>query len=139
MGNGSPRRALRTAATLTLALATVLPAFGKDGAKGDAGHGGRNYDLRTTLEAGAPSLAPAQAAAVERLRASVPGLLATASPLTGATRTLSNATGFLTGPRSGDAEQIALDFAWENLDLLGLAAEDLDDYEVTDRVPAPAS
>lgn len=139
MGNGSPRRALRTVATLALAFATVLPAFGKGGAKGEAELGGRNYDLRTTLEAGAPSLAPAQAEAVARMRASVPTLLATADALTGGTRTLSNATGYLTGPRSGDAEQIALDFAWENLDLLGLAAEDLDDYEVTDRVRSAQS
>jgi extracellular elastinolytic metalloproteinase len=134
MGNGSPRRALRTVATLALALAAVLPAFGKGGTKSDTGEGGRNFDLRTTLEAGAPSLAPAQADAVSRLRASVPGLLATADPLTGATRTLTNAGGFLTGPRSGDAEQVAVDFAWENLDLLGLTAADLDDYEITDRV-----
>ncbi|GMU63804.1 MAG: hypothetical protein AMXMBFR36_00780 [Acidobacteriota bacterium] len=139
MGNGSSRRAFRTVAMLTLAFATVLPAFGKGGAKGEESLGGRNYDLRTTLEAGAPSLAPAQAAAVERFRSSVPSLLATADGLTGATRTLSNASGFLTGPRSGDAEQVAIDFAWENLDLLGLTAGDLDGYEVTDRVVSAQS
>jgi len=135
MGNGSLRRALRPVATLALAF-VVLPVYGAGNAKSDANGGGRNYDLRTSLEAGAPSLASAQAAAVERLRASVPGLLATASPLTGATRTLSNATGFLTAPRSGDAEQVAVDFVVDHLDLLGLAVEDLDDYEVTDRVPS---
>ena len=109
MGNGSPRRALRTVATLALAFATVLRAFGKGGAKGEAEAGGRNYDLRTTLEVGAPSLAPAQAGAVARLRASIPTLLASADAVTGGTRSLSNATGFLTGARSGDAEQIAIE------------------------------
>ncbi|MCI0346334.1 MAG: extracellular metalloproteinase, partial [Chloroflexi bacterium] len=77
--------------------------------------------------------AAAQRQAVAALAAQVPELAATYEETTGVTRTLSNQTGYLTGPLPGDPLTIARDFVAQHAGLLGLAPGDLD-YEVTDDV-----
>ncbi len=133
----SPRVRTRTGALLALAaLVAAFPAVAasKSGAKSPAAYG-RNYDLRLTLETGAaPALAPAQAAAVAELRREVPTLKVDVDHLTGAARTINAQIGLIAGPRAGDAESITVGFAQDNLALLGLSADDLADYEVTDSV-----
>ncbi|HSM14277.1 MAG TPA: M36 family metallopeptidase, partial [Thermoanaerobaculia bacterium] len=101
----------------------------------------RNFDLRAELPAAeATALSPETTRAIDALRRSLPELRVTIDGNTGATRTLSNAVGFLTGPQRGaDAEAVALGFAYGELDLLGLTAADLADYEVTDSVYSEAT
>ena len=143
MTNGNPRCGFRTLSTLlVLTLSTVaLPAHGKDVAarQPNNGEAGRAYDLRTTLGVAAPALSATQRAAADRLRAEIPGLLVSADERTGGIRTLSNATGSLTGPNGGDAERVAIDYVSDHADLFGLSPEDLRNYEVTNRVPSTAS
>ena len=142
MTNGNPRCGFRALRTLVLVgLATALPVSGIGAATHEpgAGESGRAFDLRTTLGVGAPTLTASQSRAVARLRAELPGLLVSADERTGAVRTLSNASGYLTGPNGGDAERVALDFVSRNADLFGLSAEDLRNYEVTDRYVSEAS
>jgi extracellular elastinolytic metalloproteinase len=103
--------------------------------------GGRHFDARIehqkSLVPVAPS--PVQQAAVDQLRARVPELLVTYDPVTGATRTLSNALGFLTDKSTQEPAELAADFLRTNLDLLGLTPADLDGFEVTDRVDSRLS
>ncbi len=131
------RRALALATLLTLAaLPLAASEKGSEGAEY-----GRNYDLRVVAERGsvrAPSAA--QLAAVARLAAEVPGVRAEYHPETGATRKLANASGFVTrADRSHDPVQVALAFVAAEVDLLGLAPGDLEDYEVTDEVYSATS
>ncbi len=129
------------ASRIALGLALLaLPAFAASKPGADAlAQNGRNLDRRVVETADAPQLAPAQAEALARWQSAVPSLLHKVDPTTGGLRSISNAVGYLTGPRAGDAESIALDFAHANLDLLGLTAADLDDYEVTDSVTSAQS
>ena len=124
---------------LVLAL-FANPALGA-ASKPDAAESGRHYDLRQTLTAsGSLAADPAQNAAIERWRAATPGLIVDRDARTGATRSLGNAGGYLSGPsQGGNIEDLAVDFVRQELDLLGLAASDLDDYEVTNLVPSRAT
>ena len=119
-------------------LACGLLATAAFAQKPDPAAYGRNYDARIaepTRAAVAPSAA--QQAAIDSLRATVPYLTVEVEATTGATRKLFNQVGFLTGPNtSADNKQVALDFLAANLDLLGITAADLANYEITDDVPA---
>lgn len=85
----------------------------------------------------APSLGQRQA--VRDLEASGIDLAVSYDEVTGVTRSLYHRMGYLATHQPGDALDIALGFVGENLELLGLAAGDLDDYEVTDRVYSAVS
>lgn len=98
-----------------------------------------NFDRRAEiLEAArtAPATASAaQASALDSLRQGLSGaLLSSIDSDTGVTRSLYNPTGHLTESAQGEPLQVADGFLRSNLDLLGLEAGDLDDYEVTDTV-----
>ncbi len=118
--------------TLALAALVAWPAVAAPRAPG----GPRNFDAREAANRRV-SLAPVpgQERAIARLRAEIPELRAEIDRTTGATRVLSNPTGYLTAaPRAGDATAAALTFVEENLALLGLGAADLAEYEITDTV-----
>ncbi len=113
---------LLLAAVLTASLATAAP-------------GGYSFDARIAFNQGFDvALTAAQGRAAETLRRPGLDLAVTLGRTTGAARTLSNRVGYLSDPRTGDALAIGLDWARANLELLGLQAADLDDYEVTDDV-----
>ena len=131
-----------TRALLALSLLALFPhSAPAAAAKPDPAVAGRHYDLRQTLgTSGTLASDPAQEAAIARLRAAAPGLVVDRDARTGAVRSLGNLGGYLSGPRQGgDIETLALDFVRQQLGLLGLAASDLDDYEVTDVVPSSSS
>ena len=96
----------------------------------------RNHDARLDHNAGfraAPQ--PGQMRALAALRAEMPELQTTHDAAFGVTRSLYNATGYLTASRgSGAPEAIALDFVRAHLDALGLTEKELAGYEVTDEV-----
>jgi extracellular elastinolytic metalloproteinase len=96
----------------------------------------RNFDARTAIDQAAP-VAPlnSQSDAVQRLAQEIPALAVTYDDRLGVTRTLVNQQGYLTAEAPGrEPLDIASDFVKANLDLLGLDAADLDDYELTDLV-----
>jgi extracellular elastinolytic metalloproteinase len=99
-------------------------------------HSVRNFDARIPFNAGfhaAPTAAGLSAAA--ELRRLVPGLVVRFDRATGVTRSVSQRVGYLTPPSANpDATAVALAFIDAHHDLLGLAAEDLADFEVTDTV-----
>jgi extracellular elastinolytic metalloproteinase len=97
----------------------------------------RQFDARVDFNKGfrlRPRSANLQA--VTTLTRKVPNLVVTYDDATGAVRSLSNHTGYLTTARRSrqDALSITLDFVKANAALLGLQPEDLKDYEVTDQV-----
>ncbi|MEM9293527.1 MAG: M36 family metallopeptidase, partial [Acidobacteriota bacterium] len=97
----------------------------------------RNYDARIESNRKAPALnfESAQEAAIETLRAKIPGLRASVDSATGVTRTLSSDVGYLTdGVGAGEALDAGLGFVQANLGAFGLTAADLADYEITDSV-----
>jgi len=108
---------------------------------------GRNYDRRLDLDAGLKAAAVAAPAAIDApgALASVPALAA-ARDLTltrdddfGTVRTLTSPLAYLTAARKGeDPMAIAREFVGDPAvqALLGLSADDLLDYEVTDVVPS---
>lgn len=117
-------------------VACGLMATGAFAQKPDLAVVGRNYDARLVdqhTRAAVPASA-AQQAAIDALRVSVPDLTVEVEPATGATRKLFNQVGFLTGPQPGDTKQVAFDFLAANKALLGLSAEDLANFEITDDV-----
>jgi len=134
-----PFRASKQSVLVYLACALVASsAFAQ---KPDPGVAGRSYDARRA-EPSRVAVAPsaAQQAAINSLRASVPSLTVEIDSATGATRKLFNQVGFLTGPNiSTDNKQVALDFLAANTALLGLSAEDLADYQISDDVASNAS
>ena len=98
------------------------------------GHDQRNFDARIAYNAdydAAPTLVQRQRLAGfnEQVSAAVTFDLAT-----GATRTLYNQTGYLTEPNPASPLEIALGFINQNAELLGLAATDMAEYEITDNV-----
>jgi extracellular elastinolytic metalloproteinase len=102
---------------------------------------GRNFDARTSVATPIQRTATgAQAQAINALRARVPELAAEIDVVTGATRTLNNRVGYLTGASAGsDPKAVALAFVRENAPLLGLTPADVSDYEITDDVYSKAS
>ena len=121
---------------IPLCVAAVLAVAASAGAVAPAPdrHEDRNFDERVDYNRGFEAEpGPSQLQALESFSARVSDLAATFDGATGATRTLSNRTGYLTGPQAGDAMTIARDFIAQHAGLLGLGAGDLD-YEVTDDV-----
>jgi extracellular elastinolytic metalloproteinase len=117
-------------------LAVCVPASGQlRQDHGSHAAEARNFDARVA-ETQALRLGPdgLQAQAIEALRSEIPDLLVDFEATTGATYSLSNAVGFLTGPESGDVHQVALSFVRNNPELLGLSAQDLAELELTDSV-----
>ncbi|WP_233261618.1 M36 family metallopeptidase [Vitiosangium sp. GDMCC 1.1324] len=95
----------------------------------------RNYDARVTYNAGLrQGFAPVQKTKEAELRRSIPELRVEVDETQGMVRSLTNAVGALSGPSSGDALTIGLDFVQRQRELLGLVPEDLANLEVTDRV-----
>lgn len=131
----------RTAAVLAVVvLFAAIPTWGQPTLRGGQNEA-RNFDARTKVRSGvdhAPSAA--QLAAVGRAQAEIPGLLVRFDRTTGATRSLTNPVGPLTRePLGSDAMGSALAFLEKNLDLLGLSAEDLKGFEVSDSVRSSVS
>ncbi|MGH9310738.1 MAG: M36 family metallopeptidase, partial [Vicinamibacterales bacterium] len=128
------------------AAAVVMTARGlaqrtdRKGLSNSSQHENRNYDARVTLVPAtvtpAADLAATirQQAAIDALRKQLPDLDASIDERTGATRTIWNRVGYLTGPRSGSARDIADAYIAANLDLLGLVETDLAERELTDVV-----
>lgn len=130
----------RTALACLIASVLTLPASAADSTKGDD-RDQRSYDARTDMQvAGARASSQAQARALAALRESVPNLHFDIDPASGVTRTLSNMTGFLTGPDPrSDNTAVAIDFVRAHATLLGLGDADLGEYEITDDVQSKAS
>ncbi|HSR68099.1 MAG TPA: M36 family metallopeptidase [Acidobacteriota bacterium] len=123
---------LVAALSLVLILMTV-PALAQ-GNGGEQGNG-RNFDERPNDNAGfSKSPRASQLTALERMRQNYPHLRAGFDEKTGATRSLYVIRGFLTAPQSGTPTRVALDFIQNNLDALGLDAEDVEGLEATDTV-----
>ena len=96
----------------------------------------RNFDARTNLNAQVnfPPL-PEQSQALNALGDSVGDLSVSIERTTGATRSLWNRGGFLTGANPGaGVNEIAAGFLAEHATALGLTDDDLSGYEVTDSV-----
>lgn len=114
---------------LLLLLALSVPVSGTARAA-DSG-GSRDFDARIEHNRGftvaAPSAFSAQAS---------PGTALTRDPTTGATRSVVNRTGYLTGPSAVSQAPSAAALAYLNarLPLLGLSKADLLDYEIRDVV-----
>src|SRR5262245_30124948 len=88
----------------------------------------RNLDARQFRSAAARP-GPAQLAAADGLRRRLGALTVRYSP-SGATRALSNPTGYLAAAQKGlSAEENARRFVRDHLDLLGLHADDLNGWE----------
>lgn len=118
------------------ALASPVSAFTELDSKFE-----RNFDARASI-AVPPQRAAigAQADALAALQSRVPELAFEIDGATGATRSLSNRVGYLTGPNSaGDVKAVALAFVRNNATLLGLTSADVAEYEITDDVLSRAS
>jgi len=96
----------------------------------------RHYDARLDFNKGfAPRKSRSMVQAAQTLARDLPDVALTYDEPTGAMRSLSNHSGYLTEARPGvDALTVATEYAHENLALLGLEESDFADYEVTDRV-----
>jgi extracellular elastinolytic metalloproteinase len=104
---------------------------------GHPGNQGRNFDARAELVEGlVANPSAAQRAAQERFGRNVTELAVSFDAATGAARTISSHTGYLTGPSPTEQAPLAVGmaFAQANLDLLGLTEADLSGYEITDEV-----
>lgn len=134
MSSGPYRRRLFHAVFLMGAL-TGPTAFAN---QESGGH--RNYDARDTYNAQARfGFTVSQKSGEAALRQSVPELLVEVDESRGLVRSLSNPVGALSGPSSGDALVIALDFVQKHHEALGLQLEDLANLELTDRVYSKVS
>ena len=130
----------RSALACLIAAALSLPAFAADDSKGaDTAH--RSYDARAGMQlTGQRAPSGSQSQALSALRESVPELRYEIDVVSGATRTLSNMNGYLTGPdRSADNAAVALRFVRNHVAELGLGTADLGEYEITDDVQSNAS
>lgn len=76
----------------------------------------------------------AQLEAEQNLRSRVADLQVTWEATGGTARKVVSATGYLTAPRAGDAQALALEFVARERTLLGLTEQDLANYEITDSV-----
>ncbi|MBZ4417135.1 M36 family metallopeptidase [Myxococcus sp. RHST-1-4] len=95
----------------------------------------RNFDARDAYNAQARfGFSLAQQSSIAALRQSVPELLVETDESRGVVRSLTNPVGALTGPSSGDALAIGLDFVQKHREAFGLELSDLANLEVTDRV-----
>ncbi|MFP2906217.1 M36 family metallopeptidase [Pyxidicoccus sp. 3LFB2] len=131
MSSGPYRRRLFHAVVLVGAL-TGPAAFG---ATSEAHEEGRNFDARDAYNAQARfGFSVMQKAGQTALRQSVPELLVEVDESRGLVRSLTNPVGALSGPASGDALAIGLDFVQKHREAFGLELNDLANLEVTDRV-----
>ncbi len=129
-------KTLRKAALMGLALGLGAAPAVPQGPVDEARHELRNFDARVKFNVGF-QVPLDQRSALETMRSSIPDLKSDFDLTTGATRSLSSHTGYLTTPRFDKAPAaIAHDFVLASADLLGLAASDMDDLEVTDLVPS---
>ena len=95
----------------------------------------RHYDLRPKANANALQGSVAEREAEFATRSARAGELnLRVDRATGVTRSVRNATGYLTEAKAGEPLQIAYDYVGDHLGLLGLTAGDLVDAEVTDEV-----
>jgi extracellular elastinolytic metalloproteinase len=126
-------------ALMSAALVSVMWT-GVDGQRADAGES-RNFDARIAATEKFDAVLPAaQAQAIQGLRSFYPDVSAVVDEKMGVTRTLMNQLGYLTLDNAGrEPLDLALDYVRANAVLLGLEAEDLVEYEVTDLVPNRAT
>ncbi len=97
--------------------------------------GARNFDARESYNAQARfGFTVSQQSGVAALRQGIPELLVEVDESNGLVRSLTNPTGALSGPSSGDALAIGMDFVQKHREALGLELSDLAHLEVTDRV-----
>ncbi len=124
---------LRAFAACAAACALLAPAsLAKPPHQGNP----RTYDVRIDTAGLAAEPDDRQLAHERELRRQLPELLVTYSELTGATRSLFNPAGALSGPHLGlEAREVANLFLAEHRELLGLEDLDLLEHEVTDLVP----
>ena len=121
---------------LSIGVALFLSALAA-GQSAPAGDGDRHYDAR--IEHNRSFKAQARAARAQSLgslAARVSDLSIESEDATGALRSLSSHTGYLTEAAAGEPMALALAFVRANLGTLGLAEADLEGYEVTDVVPS---
>ena len=101
---------------------------------------GPHFDRRLSMAMATGGPSEAQLTAIAELRANLGGsLLETLDERSGATRTLSNPVGYLTGPYAGEPVDVATDFVRSSRDLLGLFPGDLDEMEICDVVVSKLS
>lgn len=130
-GKMSRRQWLSSRSWPVLLSAGLVLAAGGSAVSGQA----RHFDAREGRLVTKTDPAPRQLAAASRLRAAMPDLAVEFEDSTGATRTLWNQAGYLTGAdRSADARTVALKYVAQNLDLLGIGEADLAGHETTDSV-----
>ena len=130
------RRGRLGAAIVALTLLAPSSGGAPPQTRGAPASPARSFDARIEHNRGytAPS-PPGRDASLEALRARIPGLAASYSRSTGATRTLRSRRGFLSAARpAAEPMTVALEFVHSHLEQLGLEAADLDDAEVTDEV-----
>lgn len=129
--------ALRSLAALII-LGLAAAGDGASAQDMRAAEYGRHYDLRIPLQAsrqGAVEPSMAQRAAEAALAAEVVDLAVTFDAVTGAARSVTSATGYLSAPRPGARpEELAIEFAHEIREVLGLTQQDLQHFEVSDVV-----
>ncbi|MFY2560489.1 M36 family metallopeptidase [Corallococcus terminator] len=102
--------------------------------------GERHHDARLAYNAGTHFDFPStQQEAEAALRQSVPELRVEVEPSNGRVRSLVNLVGALSGPASGDALVVGLDFVQRHREVLGLEPSDLANVELTDRVYSSVS
>ncbi|NTX63508.1 metalloprotease [Myxococcus sp. CA051A] len=124
------RRCLFHAVALTGALLSPLALAVVPEPQGERHHDARlSYNARMRF-----TFAPTQQAAEAALRQSVPELRVEVDASNGRVRSLINLVGALSGPASGDALAVGLDFVQRHREALGLELSDLANLEVTDRV-----
>lgn len=132
-GDGSSEAALEHVVGRVSALDSTL----------DAGPGGldsglsteRNFDRRAERSTRVQEPSSQQLVAIDSLKTMVGQVSARFDPRTGVTRSLVNPTGYLTAAAPGKAPLVVADrFVRDHVQLLGLVAADLSDYEVTDTV-----
>ena len=123
---------------LAVALLSLPALAAAPGAHVDEG---RHFDARLAPASLQATAEPArlQLEGIERLRSERPDLLVTFDPLSGATRSLFNATGFLSDELAGDPFDASLVFLQESLEILGLTSADLEEHVLLDRVESPIS
>ena len=95
----------------------------------------RNLDRRTDIVTTKALPNPAQKAAASTLAEEIPELAVDFDETTGAARTVRSHMGYISGPNPGaHPEDLAIEFARQISDVLGLTDKDLRHYEVTDVV-----
>jgi extracellular elastinolytic metalloproteinase len=129
-------RALRVTAAVLLLGSGMAQAAAEKSVDGYLHHDARLEGYRAYRAT--PSLAQLQAVAA--LKSELPAVNATFREDTGATWTLQNYVGFLTAAAPGqDPLAVGLDYVRSNLDLFGLGAADLAEYEIINTIYSDVS